>query len=338
MLVPGCVLAGLVVFCFVGFDHEPRYGGRSLSAWLLVSQQIWSGKLTTPGWQESSDAIRQMGTNGLPYVLDWMAYERPPWRTQVLATLKKLPTAIAGNPGLEKFVLGQGEARAEATIWAFKALGAEARPIVPELFELSYSSKNPATSRRAEAALDNLGADGLAPMLAAIASGKIKHRAGAISWLTAFRPVDLNLSPLHSRLPMPALHEQVSRSSSWGTNAALAVPVLLRFTGDRDSEVAVAAMKALGMLRLDAPEVVPVLADRLKDSRPSVRIAAAEYLSWFGEEARPALPALVEALHDAEYLVRYQVTNSLRSIAPDLFPRKARSAMPAWERALHREE
>src|SRR5258706_6571433 len=102
MLLLGCVLTGLVVFYLVGFDREPRYGGRSLSAWLLISQQIWSGKLTTPGWQESSEAIRRMGTNGLPYVLEWMAYERPSWRTQVLATLKKLPKAIRGNAKLAK--------------------------------------------------------------------------------------------------------------------------------------------------------------------------------------------------------------------------------------------
>ena len=181
MLLLGCVLAGLVVFYFVGFDHEPRYGGRSLSAWLLISQQIWSGKLTTPGWQESSEAIRRMGTNGLPYMLEWMAYERPPWRTQVLATLKKLPKAIGRNSKLEKFVLGKGEAQAEATIWGFLALGSEAKPIVPELFELAHSSKSPAVTRRAEAALDNLGPDTLLPLLAAIASGKIKHQTDAIS-------------------------------------------------------------------------------------------------------------------------------------------------------------
>src|SRR6266480_4402083 len=153
MLLLGCVLPGLVVFYLIGFDHEPRYGGRSLSSWLLISQDIWSGKLTRPGWQESSEAIRRMGTNGLPYVLEWMAYERPPWRTQVVAKLQKLPKALGGGPKLERWVLGNGEARAEATIWVFKALGPEARPIVPELFDLANSSKNPAASRRAQAAL-----------------------------------------------------------------------------------------------------------------------------------------------------------------------------------------
>jgi len=43
-----CVLAGLVVFYLIGFDHEPRYG-RSLSSWVLISQDIWAGKLTRPG-------------------------------------------------------------------------------------------------------------------------------------------------------------------------------------------------------------------------------------------------------------------------------------------------
>jgi hypothetical protein len=275
-----------------------------------------------------------MGTNGLPYVLEWMAYERPSWRTQVLATVKKLPKAIAGNPKLEKFVLGQGEARAEATIWAFKALGTESRPFVPELFELAHSSKNPAVTRRAEAALDNLGSDALLPLLAAISSGKIKHRAGAISWLTTMRSPGMNAGlgmPLLSRL-------QVPRPSLAGTNASLAVPVLLRCIEDKDVEVATAAIRALGVLHCEAGIVVPALARRLEDPRTSVRVQAAVSLSYFHEQALPAVPALRRALLDADDMVRYQATNSLQNIAPEMFPSKVRSSPSAWERALDRED
>jgi HEAT repeat protein len=241
----------------------------------------------------------------------------------LLATLKKLPKAIGGNPKLEKFVLGQGEARAEATIWAFKALGTESRPFVPELFDLAHSSKNPAVSRRAQAALDILGADALLPLLAAVASGKIKDRADAISWLAAMHRLGLNARPGHGL--------QVSHPSLAGTNASLAVQVLLRCVEDKDLGVVTAAIRGLGVLHYEAGIVVPALARRLEDPRTSVRVQAAVSLSYFHEQALPAVPALRRALLDADDLVRYQATNSLQNITPDLFPRRVRNSPLAWE-------
>ena len=102
-----------------------------------------------------------------------------------------------------------------------------------------------------------------------------------------------------------------------GTNASLAVPVLVQCLSEKDSEVAVAAADAFGKLKVEPGAAVPALADSLQDSRPRVRVASANSLADFGEQARPAVPALVKALSDSDIHVRGRVTNALLQIAPE---------------------
>jgi hypothetical protein len=299
----GCVLAGLVVVFLVGSDHQPRYHGRSLSSWLLNAQVIWSGHLTRPGWEETSDAIRHIGTNGLPYVLQWMTYERPPWRTQMLATLQKFPKAIGANPELQKLVLGNGEARADATVWVFRALGAQASDVAPDLLRLFLDPTRPVVSKRAQTALESLGENALASLTAAVMSGKLKQRTAYVSWVSRY---------------FYAAEDPTLQS------------VLLDLTGDKDREVAVEAINTVGQRayyartvrtnHASAASALPVLIERLEDPRPTVRIAAAQALSSLDEDGRSALVALKKLFNDEDYLVRDQATNSLHDIAPDLFP------------------
>src|ERR1035438_2001665 len=53
-------------------DQEPSYNGRLLSQWLgdLLLGQV--GSTATEG------AVRAMGTNAIPPLLKWIAYERSP--------------------------------------------------------------------------------------------------------------------------------------------------------------------------------------------------------------------------------------------------------------------
>jgi hypothetical protein len=283
---------GLVVFYFAGLNREPSFHGRPLSFWLLMAQETWSGKLTQPGWQQTSDAIRETGTNALPYLLEWMAYSRPPWRTQAVAVLKKFPKSIANNQKLERWVAGPGAERADATVWAFKVLRAEAAPIVPALLRLSCDTSRPAVARRAQAALDNLGAAAIRPLAAALSVGKIEYPKAAISWLSEHGRSDTNVT----------------------------LDVVLRLVGHSDRQVAAEAVRALGVLHSDAPRVVPVLTERLSDRDSSVRSTAAMSLSWFHQQARSAVPALLKALQDSDDMVRYQASHTLENVAPELVP------------------
>jgi HEAT repeat protein len=281
------VFVGVSILCLVGVNHEPRYHGRALSYWLLMAQDTWSGILTEPGWQQTSDAIRSTGTNALPYLLEWMAYERPTWRTQAVAVLKKLPKPLATNQKLERWLFGPGDERARSTVWAFKVLGPDARPIVPDLAHLMDNPK-PTVSRLARQALDNLGGAALPPLLAAAASGRFTNRLTLISW--------------------------IQHAPNLGASAALAMPLLMQCASNEDLFIAMEATGTLGHFCFDSEKVVPVLIGRLDDSRYEVRLAAAGALVTFREDALPAVPALLRTLNDSDISVRDAAKRALVAI------------------------
>ncbi len=72
--VVGLVLVGVLAAVF-SREREPEYGGKRLSEW--VERLPWTPE-DKPS--EAEDAIRSIGTNGIPYFLAWIAYEPPLWR------------------------------------------------------------------------------------------------------------------------------------------------------------------------------------------------------------------------------------------------------------------
>ena len=67
---------------------EPRYGGRALSQWVR-----------RPAGDTQGDAIRQIGTNAVPFLLEWMQYERPAWKSDVygIVNMVKKHLGISGD-------------------------------------------------------------------------------------------------------------------------------------------------------------------------------------------------------------------------------------------------
>jgi len=54
-LLPGCGLAVAICAVALNSDHEPRYGGRSLSQWLLIHRQAQiEGRHTIDWWAVGS--------------------------------------------------------------------------------------------------------------------------------------------------------------------------------------------------------------------------------------------------------------------------------------------
>src|ERR1051326_8485766 len=77
-------------------DREPVYKGRTLSEWLVIELDTMDsysaiGETVEAAKRQSAatTAIRQIGTNALPSLLKWTAYQEPPWRTNLYF---RLPT------------------------------------------------------------------------------------------------------------------------------------------------------------------------------------------------------------------------------------------------------
>ena len=128
-----CACAFLLLWSSVAAaaDQEPSYKGRSLSRWLA---DIFPGQLHT-GPYPPEGAVRAMGTNAIPTLLKWISYQ---------ASSSPASRSRSGEPpfGPEHEPTMTAEECAKRSVYAFRFLGAVARPAIPQLTRLARSSSD----------------------------------------------------------------------------------------------------------------------------------------------------------------------------------------------------
>ena len=288
LLACGVLAAGLYAILY--YHREPSFEGQSFSQWLRKADDSSFEEGSAP---EALEAIRQMGVKAHPYLLAWIRYQEPPWKTKFRDTI---------NAGLAVFRQGwmirENETaidNASAAMQALISLGQEARPAIPELVSLMNDPKATDSAWRAVAVLAKLGTkDTFPPVLAVLTNQHHQARLTVVGYIPAF-----------------------------GTNARPAIPALLQCLQDTNIDIARAATFALGALKLEPQLVVSPLTTQLSHSNARMRYATVHALARFEAEARPAIPALLGALTDPELKVRRETTNALRRIDPQTWPTPA---------------
>ena len=130
-VIGSTVVALIAIVAFWPGEKEPVYQGKKLSEWLCVY-------IVSDGTSEvASNAVLQIGTNGLPWMMKGISYEPARWR--VLAA--KLPKPFNG---VGRY--GDGTVRRALALRAFRILKSVARPAVPQLVE--WASDAPKNSQR----------------------------------------------------------------------------------------------------------------------------------------------------------------------------------------------
>ena len=125
-------------------EREPEYNAIPLSEWIT--------HYNIDGYDsQATEAIRHIGTNALPYLLRWIHYEKPRWKTSLNLLGAKLPSSIQKLPLFRWLVYDKAELRAERAVDAFSVLGPKARPATDELVRLALveNLKAPNAQRRA---------------------------------------------------------------------------------------------------------------------------------------------------------------------------------------------
>src|SRR6266853_6636592 len=156
ILAAGLLLA-IATFAFWSAEPEPRYNGMKLSEWLARfkdppmvikwdeqnSRMIIREMRLTPGpsKEEAAEAIRQIGTNALPCLVRWVAYEKPAWKKWLLQISTNIPTvfrkALATKKRYPVMIYEESpETRANRAREAFYLLGRQALPAVKRLNEI----------------------------------------------------------------------------------------------------------------------------------------------------------------------------------------------------------
>jgi len=169
LLAVGCVFVSVVVWLAWPREREPEYEGKKLSWWVRQLEYEPQSRKSAAELQElfetgreAREAVPHMGTNALPWLVRWIAYERPAWQRQQWAVnaVSKIPVA-----SFRRWAIWGNSARADAAVIAFGTMGQKAEPAVPELTKLIHDDQRPSSRNRAVNALASISA-GFPPLLA----------------------------------------------------------------------------------------------------------------------------------------------------------------------------
>lgn len=178
-------LAGLAVLLFPAHDREPRYHNRPLRYWTGLYFNEAELSPVPPAQRElASDAIRHIGTNVIPYLLDWFAYDHYQHLLKRDALQRRFPTKIRTNDTFRRFYHPETERRrAACAAFALIALGPQAEPAIPDLARYATSSNTPYLSRQATGVLLLLGTPAVPALTAAATDPQNPNRRFLIQHL-----------------------------------------------------------------------------------------------------------------------------------------------------------
>lgn len=349
-ILSGCAL--LTILASALWPREPTYEGKSLSSWLGLLPAPNRGFLGPR--QAAQDAVIQIGTNGLPYMLRWMRYDPPPWRRRAVVAVDQLPNGFPGRKRLLEWLRGKNESLRASAVAGLATLGTNASPAIPELTLMMQNWKTEPYWTNALYVLAFMGDSALPPLigaltnrnypstlrywasdrLAGVRSTNVEARFTAWTFnlpesdeVLAFSAArHLYINDAHRNIALPALIRCAKSTNTFVASRAvrlitddrndpnIVVPVLLRALQHPDVLVAQEAAMGLGNFRNSSSLIVPVLITNLASSRQMVRYAAAKVLGSFGKSASPAIPLLLKAQQDPDPSLRRAASSALLAI------------------------
>jgi hypothetical protein len=279
------VLVGIGVVAFWPGEREPEYNGKKLSEWLALQNDHPA---------EVTEAVRAIGTNGLPVLIRWAEYQVPGWRNRLHRLYAKFPRPLYHSFVASCLANQKEQMRAFNSVFAFSKLGGDASAAAPELSrfvrEVQYRDR-----RCAAWALGYIGgSEALAALLAAVRD----ERTPAIQRASIAGAIP------HLNYRGPEL-----------TNA---VPVMIACLRETNQFVPSLAASALGAFLIQPEQCIPALAEAIDSPDYRLRRNAIHSLGNFGPDATNAIRAVSKALDDPEPVVRKEATNALQKIAPDV--------------------
>lgn len=302
------LLCSVLAFIFVSRSHDsgPIYKGKNLDQWIegykstayesLEDRYYFTLRNSNHITGSSLEAVRAIGTNSLPSLLDWIRKEpSPPSKAKefLSRTLQRLPPFILPkNVWRWKFWLNSTSERQWAAVIGFTMLGSTAEPAIPELKRLASASTGTVVPERAVDALIGIGPIAVPALFDVI---KTTNSVGG-AW---------------------AIYGIYFAIDKLGTNA---VPGLLDCLDNPEPTIAICAAHSLATLKAEPAVVLTKMTKLLQQEQWAFRANVIISIAEYGELARPMVPELIKAFADQDSSVRDEATNALMRIAPEVLP------------------
>lgn len=295
-------LAGSIAFGLVGFlskPAEPSYKGRSLKEWMDI--YMWPDNPTVGDLfprkiyfeerdarqEEAADAVRNIGTNAVPALLEWEDKDsRVAWKVKLHAAL---PKVVRGWQPVEWWLIEEDQFRVTRALIAFYILGSNGLAAVPELSH-RMTTRNSDSGVKAGLALGNMGRVGLPALIAALTNTQSPNRV--------------------------MLARSVASATKIASNDLSGIVALAQCVLDANTGVGTEAAMELGFITNQTGVAVPALVEGLKQPGGQVRARCAAALANYGWQARSAIPVLLQYQNDSDWFVRQSVSNALENLAP----------------------
>jgi len=266
-------------------DDGPAYQGKTLGQWLMqLNSSYPDGMDSSKSWQaqmssaqlQAAEAIRQMGTNALPYLIHALTNVNSRRKESIISDFRRLVGVEHSRrpPG--------GEQRKAA--FGLAALGPMAISAIPEL---TRAMDDPLLSAQAAVARASIGSEGWAVLSREISSTNSFAAHYAIKQLANY----------HAAVPgtVEALMAKVrSDASAWiylsilvrmGQVDQRMVPFLTSFLQSSNVYFRLEAVYGLQAFGTNARSAVPALINLLNDVDPTVRRAATNSLKQIDGDA-----------------------------------------------------
>ena len=170
LILTAVVLTVALAVVFWPREREPEYQGKKLSYWAEVHHQFLHGPVhgylqglqaRGDGDNKAREAIRQIGTNGLPYFVRCISYEPPRWKAWATWCSTNLPSAVE-NSRLCRWVTDDpNRLRATRAAFGLVVLEEQASLAIPELKQKQAKARDWQTRLQISYALQMLGVTNL---------------------------------------------------------------------------------------------------------------------------------------------------------------------------------
>lgn len=234
--------------------------------------------------RESAAAVREIGANAVPTMLQWMTRPEKGLNARIVAWANddRIPF-LARRLMVSVYPKSY---RPDLAILAFRVLGSDAQCAVPSLQQMLHAPDNARWAVMALCAVGPEGAAALSEEFPKIEEGTL--RANIIN--------------------------QLEHGMTSGLEPHCASFLARRLDEDSHAAVRMSAARMLGRLTNAATVAVPALTKALQDRDGGVRFTVSTSLGQFGSSATSAIVPLQGALNDANPQVRLDATRALRSI------------------------